>query len=193
MLSAGTQPAPETVEAGLARHFLAHAIAIGWGGIPVIWSGDELAQPNDEHFTGEPGHADDNRWAHRPRLDWQRAAARDDLATVPGKVFQGITHLARTRARLPQLHAAAAITVIDGLEPGVLGVQRSHASGRMVQLYNVTDGWLSAPAALLDDFIEPWNALGEFAIRVESDGRIWLAPYSAWWIIDRADTPDRVV
>ncbi len=28
----------------LARIFLAHAIAAGWGGIPVVWSGDELGQ-----------------------------------------------------------------------------------------------------------------------------------------------------
>ena len=39
----------------------------------------------------EPGHEDDNRWAHRPRLDWSRAAARHDLRTVarPGVLRAG--------------------------------------------------------------------------------------------------------
>ena len=54
----------------LARIFLAHAIVAGWGGIPVVWSGDELGLPNDPRWADEPGHEDDNRWAHRPRLDW---------------------------------------------------------------------------------------------------------------------------
>ena len=40
------------LDAGLARLFLAHAIIAGWGGIPVIWSGDELGQPNDAAAGG---------------------------------------------------------------------------------------------------------------------------------------------
>ena len=95
------------VDNALARIFLAHAVVAGWGGIPVIWSGDELAQANDPDWASEPGHEDDNRWAHRPRLDWSRAVARDDLRTVPGRVFTGLAHLASVRARLPQLHASA--------------------------------------------------------------------------------------
>ena len=70
---------------GLARLFLAHAVVAGWGGVPVIWSGDELGQPNDPDWAAEPGHEDDNRWAHRPRLDWDRAAQRADLRTVAGQ------------------------------------------------------------------------------------------------------------
>src|SRR6478752_1391711 len=72
-------PDAETEGAALARLFLAHAIVAGWGGIPVVWSGDELGQPNDPHWADEPGHEDDNRWAHRPRLDPERVADRTDL------------------------------------------------------------------------------------------------------------------
>ena len=132
------QPTPDH-EAALARVLLAHAIAAGWGGIPVIWSGDELAQPNDPGWASEEGHEDDNRWAHRPRLDWTRAAARHDLRTVPGRVFSGLAHLARVRAGLPQLHASAVTTVLPDTDDGVLAVVRQHASGAFVGLYNVSD------------------------------------------------------
>ena len=133
----GGQPTPDH-EAALARILLAHAIAAGWGGIPVIWSGDELAQPNDPGWASEEGHEEDNRWAHRPRLDWTRAAARHDLRTVPGRVFSGLAHLARVRAGLPQLHASAATTVLPDTDDGVLAVVRQHASGAFVGLYNVS-------------------------------------------------------
>ena len=88
---AGLRPGanPPEIDAALARIFLAHAVAAGWGGVPVIWSGDELAQPNDPAWADEPGHEDDNRWAHRPRLDWMRAQARDNAGTIPGQVFGG--------------------------------------------------------------------------------------------------------
>ena len=74
---------------------LAHALVLGWGGIPVIWSGDELGQPNDPDWAAEPGHEDDNRWAHRPRLDWARAEQRHDRGTVAGRVFGDLVALVR--------------------------------------------------------------------------------------------------
>ncbi len=111
---------PPEEDAALARLFLAHALAAGWGGVPVVWSGDELGQPNDPAWASEPGHEDDNRWAHRPRLDWARAAARHDLRTVPGRVFSGLAHLARVRAV-----AAAAARV--GRHHGPAGHRRRRA------------------------------------------------------------------
>src|SRR6476660_745291 len=43
----------DDVGAGLARLFLAHAVVAGWGGIPVVWSGDELGLPNDPNWAQE--------------------------------------------------------------------------------------------------------------------------------------------
>jgi amylosucrase len=179
------QPTPDE-QAALARLFLAHAIAVGWGGVPVIWSGDELGQPNDPAWAGEEGHEDDNRWAHRPRLDWSRAAARLDLRTVPGQVFSGLAHLARVRAGLPQLHASAATTVLQDTDDGVLAVVRRHASGTFVGLYNV-----SARRRPFDlhrlraaGLTTPYDALGGHVLQAGGDGVLWLPPYAAWWVVD---------
>ena len=58
---------------------------LGWGGLPVIWSGDELATPNDPDWAQEPGHESDNRWAHRPALDPARVAQiQGDLSVFSG-------------------------------------------------------------------------------------------------------------
>src|SRR5215217_6056609 len=72
--------AGDAASLGLAvdRLVLAHVIALGWGGVPVLWSGDELALPNDPDWADEEGHGDDNRWAHRPRLPWPAAELRHD-------------------------------------------------------------------------------------------------------------------
>ena len=43
---------------------------LGFGGLPVIWMGDELGLLNDPDWAEEPGHAEDNRWVHRPRMPW---------------------------------------------------------------------------------------------------------------------------
>ena len=170
----------------LARVFLAHAVVAGWGGIPVVWSGDELALPNDPGWASEPGHEDDNRWAHRPRLDAGRVADRADLRTPAGKVFQGLAHLARVRAGLPQLHAAADSTVLPDTDDGVLATVRRHPSGPLVGVYNVTDAWRPFPFARFAEagINNPVNALGGHSVYGGDDGQVLLSPYAAWWVVD---------
>ncbi len=179
-------------DGGLARIFLAHAVVAGWGGIPVVWSGDELGQPDDPDWAGERGHEDDNRWAHRPRLDWGLARLRHDLTTVPGKVFGGLAHLARIRAGLPQLHAAAASRVLPDTDAGILAVVRSHASGTLVGLYNVTREPRPFPVHRLHDagLAAPYDALGGHRVTAGADGLAWLPPYAAWWVVE-APGPER--
>jgi amylosucrase len=174
------------VDDALARIFLAHAIAAGWGGVPVVWSGDELAQLNDPDWAAEPGHGDDNRWAHRPRLDWDRAALRHDLRTVPGRVFTGLAHIARVRAGLPQLHASAESEVLRDTDDGLLAAVRRHASGVFVGLYNVTREARPFPLRVLHDLgiATAHDALGGHVLQVGSDGLLWLPPYAAWWVVE---------
>ncbi|GAA6526872.1 alpha-amylase family protein [Intrasporangium sp. DVR] len=183
-----TAPTADAVNRSLARMFLAHAIVAGWGGIPVIWSGDELGQPNDPRWSAEPGHEDDNRWAHRPRLDWRLAEHRKQLSSTVGKVFQGIAHLARTRASLPQLHASAVTHVVPDSDDGVLVVERRHPSGNMVCVYNVTDTWrpVSMHTFGRAGISEPVNALSGHAVIGGADGNAMLSPYAAWWVVDGA-------
>jgi amylosucrase len=181
-----TAPTNDALDRALARFFLAHAIVSGWGGLPIIWSGDELGQPNDPHWADEPGHENDNRWAHRPRLDWKLAERRHQRRTTTGKVFHGIAHLARVRASLPQLHAAATTHVVRDTDDGVLVVRREHPSGSMVGVYNVTDTWRPVAMDVFADagIPEPVNALSGHAVIGGPDGTASVSPYAAWWVVD---------
>ena len=136
--------------------------------------------------AGEPGHENDNRWAHRPRLDPERAAQRHDLRTEAGKVFSGLAHLARVRAGLPQLHASTSSRVLEDTDPGVLATVRDHASGPMVGRYNVTAVPRPVPAQLLADagLGAPYDALGGHPVTWGPDGLAWLPPYGAWWVVE---------
>jgi amylosucrase len=177
---------PASVDAALGRIFLAHAIAAGWGGVPVVWSGDELGQGNDPAWRSEPGHEDDNRWANRPRLDWARAALRHDRRTVPGRVFGGLAHLARVRATLPQLHASAPSHIVPDTDDGVLATVRRHPSGVFVGLYNVTDRARPFPLDVLHRLgvTRPYDALSGHRLEVGADGVLRLPAYAAWWVVE---------
>jgi amylosucrase len=164
---------------------LSYAIVLGWGGLPVIWMGDELALPNDVDWAVEAGHAADNRWVHRPRMNWTVAAERGDRSAAPGRMFMGLRDLVAARGALPHLDASVPAEVVDVVDPGVLPVLRRHPLGPMLGLYNVTDSWRPWPASRI---AELGLARGRDAIKgvplvVADDGNFWLRPYQASWLV----------
>jgi len=176
---------PADVDLVLGRLFLAHAIIMGWGGIPVIWMGDEIAMVNDPNWAAEPGHASDNRWAHRPRMDWARADRRHAPHTVEGRVFLGIKHLAQVRSSLPHLESTVAAEVPLLSDPGVLPVLRRHPLGPLLELFNVTDSWRPFPGWRLAELglTGARDALSGNHIHPGDDGNVWLHPYGVRWLV----------
>lgn len=186
--SAGEDPA--AVDPVIARILLAHAVALGWGGVPVLWMGDELALGNDWGWAGEPGHGTDNRWVHRPRMDWARAELRHRPGTIEQRVWSGIRHLATVRSRLPHLHASIPTGVLPVVDPGILGLARRHPLGPLVELYNFAESPRSYPAGLLEERAglrggSGTDALTERGVGPDEDGQIRLGPYEVLWVVSR--------
>jgi amylosucrase len=187
---AGADPARQ--QQVLDRLLLAYALVLGWGGIPVIWMGDELALTNDPDWADEDGHAGDNRWTHRPPMDWTVAALRHDPASVPGRMFSRLRGLAGCRAGLPQLHASMPAEVLEPADPGVLPVLRPHPIGPLLGLYNVTSSWRPVPLRLVAELglADGTDAISGRPVRgadgaglLGGDGALWLAPYAAHWLV----------
>lgn len=183
LVGLGSATTPREVDLAVAALRLAHAVVIGWGGIPVIWSGDELGQTNDPGWASEPGHGDDNRWAHRPRIDEQAVAHRHDPSTVAGRVFEDVASLVRARAGLPHLHGSVETRIGPVDDPGLLVTVREHPVGRFVGVYNVTP----EPRAWRDHRL---HELGVDGARDEitgeplpwRDGSVVLPPYGVLWL-----------
>lgn len=71
----------------MRRLLLLYAVAYGFGGVPLLYMGDELALRNDVGYLADPESAADNRWMNRPWMDWAAAERRHDPSTVEGRVF----------------------------------------------------------------------------------------------------------
>ena len=124
-----------------ARILLAHALILGFGGVPVIWMGDELGLLNDRGMGRRPRPRGDNRWVHRPRMPWRAVAAGTDEHGISA----GLRELVEARRSLPHLHAASPTEVWDPRDPGVLLVVRKHPVGPLLGAYNVTaeEAWVA--------------------------------------------------
>ena len=183
---------PEGIDRALGRIFLLHAAVYGYGGIPLLYSGDEIGLLNDAAWAADPAHAGDNRWVHRPVLPWDVAAERHDPHSVPGRIFAGLRHLAAVRASLPSLHAAVESEPLDAGNDAVLALARRHAAGPLVQLYNVTPRWQRVPVQPLHrlGITEPWEHLSAFTPDADAGpfgDELTLPPYAAWWVGHRDD------
>jgi amylosucrase len=168
----------------LGRIFLLHAVIFGFGGLPLIYMGDELGLTADLSYGADPRLAKDNRWRHRPRMPWDIAARRHDPSSVEGRVFAGVAHLAAVRASLPALHAAVECTVADVGSAAVLPLLRRHPAGTLLELYNVSASWQPVSSAAVHEQVgpHPRDHISSRGPEPDADGRYWLSPYAAWWL-----------
>ena len=180
-LQAGDDSALDTA---IARLTCAYAMVFGFGGLPLLYMGDELGLLNDHGFADDPAKAADNRWLHRPAMDWalaERAVGgeTDDVAT---RVYHAITRLVHARKRLPALHAAVPTEAFVAGNPAVLVFRRRHAAGTIVEVYNLSENPQEVPADAL------WPLAGEHAVEHLSggtrviDGPLLIEPYGTWWL-----------
>jgi len=172
------------LDLAIRRLLLAYQIVYGFGGLPLIYMGDELALRNDYDYVDDPAHADDNRWVHRPPMDWTAAERRHVEGTVEHRVWHGLRHAASVRSGLASMDAAVETEVMDPVNPAVLVFQRRAATQNMVGIYNVTPEPQRLPRWVV--------SLGNWAVDAltgESpltDREIILEPYQARWLVQPA-------
>jgi amylosucrase len=127
------------IEMSIRRILLLHNLLFAFGGIPLIYMGDELGQLNDYSYVSHEELADDNRWLHRPHMDWEKATARHKQGTVTGRIYEGIQALVELRHRMPALHAQAGSYPVWTHNDHVFGLLRSSPRGRILILANFSD------------------------------------------------------
>ncbi|HET6563670.1 MAG TPA: alpha-amylase family protein [Marmoricola sp.] len=175
----------EEVDAALTRLEMLYAVAFSSGGIPLLYMGDELATVNDPTWAADPSHADDNRWLHRPRMDWEAAARRTDPATVEGRMFAALRRLAAARRTTASLRSDAETRYLHHTNPRVLAYVRSHPRAAPVLCLacfsddeEVVDGAVLHHTGITSP-VHLHSTTGELTFR---DGGLRMEPWSFAWL-----------
>jgi amylosucrase len=176
----------EQVAIAVRRVLLLYSVVYAFGGIPLLYMGDELGLPNDVHWADDPLHAADNRWMHRPPMDWVVADRRHDLGSVEGRLFAGFQEMATIRASLLALRSGTATKLVDTGNSHVLAYARRHPRGTtFLGLANFSDD----PGEVGDDALSrvfdarPDLRLGCEGVRRTGPG-IWLPAWGWAWLAD---------
>lgn len=171
------------VDMAVQRMLMGHALIAAWGGIPLIYMGDELALPNDHGYLDNPDHAHDSRWIHRPRMDWALADRRHGDDSPAARVFRGTRAILARRRATAALHAAVPIRVVGSGLNGVLAFQRLAPTGTVLCLFNFTETWQHLPEgwARALGAAQMHDALSDNPV-VPQDGAVVLPPYARVWL-----------
>ena len=174
---------PAQVEMAVQRILMGHALIAAWGGIPLIYMGDELALTNDYGYLDDPRHAHDSRWIHRPRMDWKLAEARHSGDTPSARVFWGTKAILARRASTPAIHAGVPIRVVSAGNDAVLAFQRLAPTGTLLGLFNFTESWQQVRdgQARALGVTAMHDTLSDQPVETRA-GQIILPPYARVWL-----------
>lgn len=171
-------------EMAIRRILLLHSLMLAFGGLPLLYMGDEIGLLNDHAYVDDPLLAADSRWIHRPFMDWEKAAGRHDERTITGHLFQGISRLIALRQQTELLHAETAVTPVWTHNDHVLGLLREGAHGRLLVLANFSPHPQTVPRGRLGA-LNFGGLLADLVAGQPVD--VWadllLAPYQTMWLV----------
>ena len=171
------------LDLAIRRYVLAHCLVLGFGGLPLIYMGDELGLRNYYDFVEEPDHADDNRWVHRPPMPWDLVDRRHIEGTVEYRIWHRLRHVITVRSSLPSLDASVESEILDPVNPAVLVFLRRFSSQTMVGVYNVTTESQKLPRWVIPLGNWAWDALTEETPL--TDGPLTLDGYQVRWLVQQ--------
>ena len=137
---------PEAIDLSIRAVVMLHGYMFMQSGIPVLYSGDEIGQLNDESYHADPHKAVDSRYLHRGRMDWDAAAQAEIPGTPEHRIFTALSQLERLRASESAFGCDADAATIDTGDRAILSIVRSLNGEQLLGLFNFSNEEKSAHA-----------------------------------------------
>jgi len=90
----------KAVDDAIKLILLLHSMILSFGGIPLLYYGDEIGTLNDDSYRDDPYKKGDTRWVHRPSIDWEKAERRNTPGTVEYGVFSALKRMIAVRKEI---------------------------------------------------------------------------------------------
>jgi amylosucrase len=162
---------PYMIQQSVAKILMMQAHHFFLGGLPMIFYGDEAGYTNDYSYLQDPGKSYDNRWMHRPVIDWEKNKRINTEGTIEHQVFHATQKLIRIRKKLFAIGDYKNLTWMTPHNIHIAGYLRTFEDQKIYCLFNFTDQeayltWFAfkehgaAPAVLYDHWNEKEMEVG---------------------------------
>lgn len=154
---AGFEQDEEAMERAIRFDVMLHAYMFMQSGIPVLYGGDEVAQVNDYTYKEDPNKAEDSRYIHRGKMNWELVKNIDDPETVEGKMFLQLSRLEEIRKSEKAFVSYADTWTIETWEQSVLCMGRYYDGDKIIGLFNFSEddktAWINETDGMYRDLI----------------------------------------
>ena len=127
------------IKTSINKILLMQSMSFFIGGLPMLFYGDELGYTNDYSYLTDEGKSYDNRWMHRPVIDWKKNKNVDEKGSVEERIFSGTKKLLSIRKKLLEVADHSNLTWLPPYNTHVAGFIRSMDKKRLFCLYNFSD------------------------------------------------------
>jgi amylosucrase len=127
---------PMAIDTAIAKIILMQAQSMFLGGIPMLFYGDEVGYTNDYSYLGDPGKSYDNRWMHRPIIDWNKNALVNEEGTIENRIYSATKQLIQLRKSLAVFSDTKNLIWLSPHNIHVAGFIRTNENKQLYCLFN---------------------------------------------------------
>lgn len=126
----------DAVDISIKKIVLMQAHSFFIGGLPMLFYGDECGYTNDYSYLGDPGKSYDNRWLHRPVINWDKNNRIDAEDSIENRIFTATQRLITIRKRLPEVADYKNLTWLPPFNIHVAGYLRTLDEAKLYCVFN---------------------------------------------------------
>jgi len=102
----------------------------------MLFYGDEVGYTNDYSYLQDESKSYDNRWMHRPVIDWEKNKNIDKKGRVEQLIFSGTKKLLKIRKKLPVIADHKNLSWLTPQSNHVIGYKRYSSAKSLYCLFN---------------------------------------------------------
>jgi amylosucrase len=126
----------KAIQESIDKILLMQANSILLGGIPMLFYGDEFGYTNDYSYLEDTGKNYDNRWMHRPIIDWAKIEKIKQKGTIEYQVFKGLQTLLHIRKTNDVFSDNNNVEWLESQNRSIVGFKRNWNGKQVFCLFN---------------------------------------------------------
>jgi len=174
------------LEESVKKIILLHGITLAFGGIPLIYAGDEIGTLNDYSFQNDASKKGDSRWVNRPMQDWETISKLDNQNLPQSKIFHTLQKLIGIRKKNTVFADNNNLELCHTGNDHILSFERTQDQEGLLVICNFDENPQVIDSSWIKKFGyfskgEPLDLVSDEKIELNS-GLLEIAPYQMMWL-----------
>jgi amylosucrase len=170
------------LQMAIKRINLQHAIILSLGGLPMIYSGDEVALPNNYDYINDESKKYDNRWLHRSKMNWDLVKDIEVSLSAQTQVYKQLKKLIAIRKQIPSFADHNDLEYIDYENTHLLVYKKTDGKEDIYIIANFSEFDTVFERSLFSDLKEEkiYNLITESPIAINEKN--FISAYDILWL-----------